>query len=101
MNVNPEDLIPKLPQPKDLQPFPTTQAIVSTAIYSTLFYQMAQRFKGVKPQLIDALLELCSPFLNGSNSAFIAAIASEWSFSKKQISVTRITTAWMGKIERR
>ncbi|XP_064641082.1 ribosome biogenesis protein bop1-like isoform X2 [Lineus longissimus] len=28
MNVNAEDLIPKLPKPKDLQPFPTTQAIV-------------------------------------------------------------------------
>ena len=28
MNVNPEDLIPKLPQPRDLQPFPTTEAIV-------------------------------------------------------------------------
>ena len=29
MNVDPEDLIPKLPKPKDLQPFPTTQAIVT------------------------------------------------------------------------
>jgi len=29
MNVDPEDLIPKLPKPKDLQPFPTTQSIVS------------------------------------------------------------------------
>ncbi|OWF53508.1 Ribosome biogenesis protein bop1 [Mizuhopecten yessoensis] len=28
MNINPEDLIPKLPKPKDLQPFPTTQAVV-------------------------------------------------------------------------
>ncbi|KAL3859579.1 hypothetical protein ACJMK2_009795 [Sinanodonta woodiana] len=28
MNVNPEDLIPKLPKPKDLQPFPTQQALV-------------------------------------------------------------------------
>uniref|UniRef100_A0A3B5MQF0 Ribosome biogenesis protein BOP1 n=1 Tax=Xiphophorus couchianus TaxID=32473 RepID=A0A3B5MQF0_9TELE len=28
VNVNPEDLIPKLPKPKDLQPFPTTQALV-------------------------------------------------------------------------
>ncbi|XP_013404052.1 ribosome biogenesis protein bop1-B [Lingula anatina] len=28
MNVNPEDLIPKLPKPKDLQPFPTTQSII-------------------------------------------------------------------------
>ena len=32
MNVDPEDLIPKLPRPKDLQPFPTTQALVSTEI---------------------------------------------------------------------
>lgn len=29
MNVDPEDLIPKLPKPRDLQPFPTTQALVS------------------------------------------------------------------------
>ncbi|KAJ8303055.1 hypothetical protein KUTeg_019451 [Tegillarca granosa] len=28
MNINPEDLIPKLPKPKDLQPFPTTQAMI-------------------------------------------------------------------------
>ncbi|CAB3993998.1 ribosome biogenesis BOP1 [Paramuricea clavata] len=28
LNVNPDDLIPKLPKPKDLQPFPTTQALV-------------------------------------------------------------------------
>ncbi|XP_078086270.1 ribosome biogenesis protein bop1 [Mustelus asterias] len=30
VNVDPEDLIPKLPKPKDLQPFPTTQALVYT-----------------------------------------------------------------------
>ncbi|XP_032366511.1 ribosome biogenesis protein bop1 [Etheostoma spectabile] len=30
VNVNPEDLIPKLPKPKDLQPFPTTQSLVHT-----------------------------------------------------------------------
>ena len=35
MNVNPEDLIPKLPQPKDLQPFPTTEAIVSLLYFPT------------------------------------------------------------------
>ena len=29
VNVDPEDLIPKLPKPWDLQPFPTTQALVS------------------------------------------------------------------------
>lgn len=29
MNVDAEDLIPKLPKPKDLQPFPTTQSLVS------------------------------------------------------------------------
>ncbi|XP_067111897.1 ribosome biogenesis protein bop1 [Osmerus mordax] len=28
VSVNPEDLIPKLPKPKDLQPFPTTQSLV-------------------------------------------------------------------------
>ncbi|XP_075772949.1 ribosome biogenesis protein BOP1 isoform X2 [Pelodiscus sinensis] len=28
VNVDPEDLIPKLPRPRDLQPFPTTQALV-------------------------------------------------------------------------
>ncbi|ESO98298.1 hypothetical protein LOTGIDRAFT_114705 [Lottia gigantea] len=28
MNVNPEDLIPKLPKPRDLQPFPTTESLV-------------------------------------------------------------------------
>ncbi|XP_036809353.1 ribosome biogenesis protein bop1 isoform X2 [Oncorhynchus mykiss] len=28
VNVNPEDLIPKLPKPKDLQPFPTTMSLV-------------------------------------------------------------------------
>ncbi|XP_028819182.1 ribosome biogenesis protein bop1 isoform X1 [Denticeps clupeoides] len=28
VNVNPEDLIPKMPKPKDLQPFPTTQSLV-------------------------------------------------------------------------
>ncbi|XP_074681561.1 ribosome biogenesis protein BOP1 [Strix aluco] len=28
VNVDPEDLIPKLPKPRDLQPFPTSQALV-------------------------------------------------------------------------
>ncbi|XP_061680877.1 ribosome biogenesis protein bop1 [Syngnathoides biaculeatus] len=28
VNVDPDDLIPKLPKPKDLQPFPTTQSLV-------------------------------------------------------------------------
>ncbi|XP_039571305.1 ribosome biogenesis protein bop1-like, partial [Passer montanus] len=28
VNVDPEDLIPKLPRPRDLQPFPTTQALL-------------------------------------------------------------------------
>ncbi|CAI9612842.1 unnamed protein product [Staurois parvus] len=28
VNVDPEDLIPKLPRPRDLQPFPTTQSMV-------------------------------------------------------------------------
>ncbi len=30
VQVNPEDLIPQLPKPKDLQPFPTTLSIVSS-----------------------------------------------------------------------
>lgn len=30
MNVNPEDLIPQLPKPKDLHPFPAQCAIVYT-----------------------------------------------------------------------
>ena len=34
MNVDPEDLIPKLPKPKDLQPFPTTQSLVSFHVFS-------------------------------------------------------------------
>lgn len=38
MNVNPEDLIPKLPQPKDLQPFPTTESIVSNYDLYDLMY---------------------------------------------------------------
>lgn len=29
VNVDPEDLIPKLPRPRDLQPFPVCQALVS------------------------------------------------------------------------
>ena len=34
-------------------------------------------FKGVMTRSsVDALLELCSPFLKGGNSAFITAIAS-------------------------
>ena len=28
MNINPEDLLPKLPKPRDLQPFPTTESIL-------------------------------------------------------------------------
>uniref|UniRef100_A0A8D3DT86 Ribosome biogenesis protein BOP1 n=1 Tax=Scophthalmus maximus TaxID=52904 RepID=A0A8D3DT86_SCOMX len=32
VNVNPEDLIPKLPKPKDLQPFPTTQSLVRSLV---------------------------------------------------------------------
>lgn len=30
VQVDPDDLIPKLPRPRDLHPFPTTQAIVRT-----------------------------------------------------------------------
>lgn len=35
MQVDPEDLIPKLPKPKDLYPFPTTETIVRTTNYIT------------------------------------------------------------------
>jgi len=49
---------------------------------------------------VDALSELCSPFLKEGNSAFIAAI-NEWSFSKRRILVTRITTAQMVQIKRK
>ena len=42
--------------------------------------------KGIKPRsMVDALLELCSPFLKGDNSAFIAAIASGIFFLKTNI----------------
>ena len=33
VQVNPEDLLPKLPRPKDLQPFPSTESIVRTVGY--------------------------------------------------------------------
>ena len=49
---------------------------------------------------VYALSELCLPFLQGGNSAFIAAIASGL-FPKNRISVTRITTARMDQIERK
>ena len=38
---------------------------------------LLNKFKGVMSRSsVDALSELCSPFLKGGNSAFIAAIAS-------------------------
>ena len=46
------------------------------------------------------LLELCSPFFKGAEFALIAAIANGF-FSKKRISVIRITTARMVQIERK
>jgi len=49
---------------------------------------------------VNALLELCSPFLKGSNSAFIAAMASGL-FPKKRILVTQITMTRMVQIERK
>ena len=48
--------------------------------------------------MADALSELCSPFLKGGNSTFIAAIASG-PFLKKRISVMRITMTRMEQIE--
>ena len=39
--------------------------------------QFKYNFKGVMTRsLVEALLELCSPFLKGGNFVFIAAIAS-------------------------
>lgn len=32
VNVDPEDLIPTIPRPRDLQPFPTVQSIVSSEL---------------------------------------------------------------------
>ena len=43
MNVNPEDLIPKLPKPKDLQPFPTTQALVSQSALRLVYRFVSSR----------------------------------------------------------
>ena len=63
MNVNPEDLIPKLPQPKDLQPFPTTEAIVSLLYFSSKmdhvlnhFHQLQSKRKPARnrPYLVKA-----------------------------------------------
>lgn len=37
VNVDPEALIPKLPRPRDLQPFPMTQALVRSTCRAFLF----------------------------------------------------------------
>lgn len=37
VQVDPEDLIPKLPKPRDLHPFPTTEAMVSCASLSEVY----------------------------------------------------------------
>ncbi|XP_065191729.1 ribosome biogenesis protein bop1-like [Sycon ciliatum] len=48
LNVDPEDLIPKLPKPRDLQPFPTTEAVVynghSSIVRSVSFEPSGQWF---------------------------------------------------------
>jgi len=55
-----------------------------------------QNIKGVMSRLrVDALSELCSPILNGGNSAFIAAIASGLCPQNE------ISTAWMVQLERK
>lgn len=36
VRVNPDDLLPKLPRPRDLQPFPTTESIVSKSMLDLL-----------------------------------------------------------------
>lgn len=57
VNVNPEDLIPKLPKPKDLQPFPTTQSLVREC-WAGLGSVLAAWFRWWQPeeQLVDQKL---------------------------------------------
>ena len=45
MNVNPEDLLPKLPKPKELQPFPTVQSIVR-ALFLSYWVDIKLNFPG-------------------------------------------------------
>ncbi|MGH0178313.1 UNVERIFIED_CONTAM: hypothetical protein FKN15_020437 [Acipenser sinensis] len=53
VNVDPEDLIPKLPKPKDLQPFPTTQSLTAflLAITSAKHVREMQAFSVAKARL--------------------------------------------------
>ena len=41
MNVNPEDLLPKLPKPHDLQPFPMVESMVSDMPWYIPFYRLS------------------------------------------------------------
>lgn len=75
MTIQPEDLIPKLPSPKDLQPFPTTLAVVyegHTDMVRTVSVDTKGQFiisgsddgtvKGVLTQLFFVFLFLFSVF---------------------------------------
>lgn len=67
VNVDPEDLIPKLPRPRDLQPFPTCQALV----------RRQGRWQGAKAS--ECLVFTTLPFLcrsTGATTALSAASAS-------------------------
>jgi len=68
-------------------------------IHSQVSKTVGQPLKGVMTRsVVDALSDLCSPYLKGGNSSFIAAIASGL-FTIKRISVTRITTVQIAQIE--
>ena len=74
----------------------------SLCLFSITKHERDNHFcvKGVMSQLsVDALSELCSPFLKGVNSTFIAAIASSVC-PKTWLSIIRITTARMVQIEK-
>jgi len=55
-------------------------AVVEDACFALVretFHNVVESFEGVMTRsIVDALSELCSPFLKGGNSTFIAAIAS-------------------------
>ena len=58
MNVDPEDLIPKLPKPKDLQPFPSTQALVRMSCI--LIGMVTLNINGVSIVFFSLILEIQS-----------------------------------------
>jgi len=65
-----------------------------------LFYMDDFNITLKSPSRVDAISELCSLFLKGGHYPFTAAKTSVFSL-KKSISVTRMTTARMGQIERK